>query len=192
MTNVLIVYGTTEGHTAKIAETIAQEIAEKGHHVRAVSSAAAPTGKELATFDAFIVGSPVHIGKFDKSLRAWTRQNHELLQRRHSAFFSVCLGILENNSETKREEAKIVENFLHEVSWTPKLTTIFAGALKYSKYGWLKKLLMKRIARKAGGDTDTSRDYDYTNWNEVRSFAQRFEALLADPGTISALSIGKR
>ena len=23
---------------------------------------------------------------------------------------------------------------------------------------------MKRIACKAGGDTDTSRDYDYTNW----------------------------
>jgi len=33
---------------------------------------------------------------------------------------------------------------------------------------------MKRIARKSGGDTDTSRDYEYTDWAAVDDFAQRF------------------
>ncbi len=38
---------------------------------------------------------------------------------------------------------------------------------------------MRRIARKAGGDTDTSKDYEYTDWNDVRGFADRFSSRLA-------------
>jgi len=33
---------------------------------------------------------------------------------------------------------------------------------------------MKQIARKAGGDTDTSRDYEYTDWAALRGFAEDF------------------
>ncbi|MEW6057625.1 MAG: flavodoxin domain-containing protein [Bdellovibrionota bacterium] len=191
MAHVLIVYGTTEGQTAKISETLAREISSKGHRVRTFPASEAPTGKELEAFDAIIVGSSVHIGKFDKALRKWVGRNFVFIHGKPSAFFSVCLGILEKNLKAKREEAEIVANFFREAGWSPELHTIFAGALKYSQYGWLKKLLMKNIAGKAGGDTDTSRDYEYTNWDEVRAFAQRFETLLEHLGTIPAVSIGK-
>ena len=33
---------------------------------------------------------------------------------------------------------------------------------------------MKRIAREKGNDTDTSRDFDYTDWDGVRRFAEEF------------------
>jgi menaquinone-dependent protoporphyrinogen oxidase len=33
---------------------------------------------------------------------------------------------------------------------------------------------MKRIVASAGGDTDTSKDYEYTDWNDVRNFADVF------------------
>jgi menaquinone-dependent protoporphyrinogen oxidase len=33
---------------------------------------------------------------------------------------------------------------------------------------------MKRIVAKAGGDTDTTRDYEYTDWEDLRRFAQDF------------------
>lgn len=38
---------------------------------------------------------------------------------------------------------------------------------------------MKRIAAKAGGATDTSRDYEYTSWVELRAFAERFNRMVA-------------
>lgn len=178
MAHILIVYGTTEGQTEKISEAIAKEISDKGHRVRTFLASEAPTGNELDAFDAVIVGSSVHAGKFDKTLRKWARWNFVFLQRKPSAFFSVCLGILEKNFKAKREEADIVAKFFREAGWTPEFHTIFAGALKYSRYGWLKKLVMRSIAKRAGGDTDTSRDYEYTNWTHVRNFAQRFEAML--------------
>ena len=34
--------------------------------------------------------------------------------------------------------------------------------------------IMRRIVAKAHGDTDTSRDYEYTDWNDVRLFARDF------------------
>ena len=33
---------------------------------------------------------------------------------------------------------------------------------------------MKRIVAKAGGGTDTTRDYEYTDWNDLRVFAHEF------------------
>jgi menaquinone-dependent protoporphyrinogen oxidase len=33
---------------------------------------------------------------------------------------------------------------------------------------------MKRIVAKAGGNTDTSCDYEYTDWNDLRAFANEF------------------
>jgi menaquinone-dependent protoporphyrinogen oxidase len=46
---------------------------------------------------------------------------------------------------------------------------------------------MKRIARKSGGSTDTSRDHDYTDWAALDLFVQEFveaifpSALLRQP-----------
>jgi menaquinone-dependent protoporphyrinogen oxidase len=52
-----------------------------------------------------------------------------------------------------------------------------AGALPYTRYNWLKRWVMKRIVAKAGGDTDTTRDYEYTNWEELRAFSEEFGRL---------------
>ena len=38
---------------------------------------------------------------------------------------------------------------------------------------------MKWIVRRAGGDTDTSRDYEYTNWADLRGFADRFNRIVS-------------
>jgi menaquinone-dependent protoporphyrinogen oxidase len=55
-----------------------------------------------------------------------------------------------------------------------------AGALPYTRYGWLKRQMIKRIVAKAGGDTDTTRDFEYTDWNDLRNFTGDFAALAAE------------
>ena len=51
--------------------------------------------------------------------------------------------------------------------------------MRYTHYGWLKRLMMKRIVGKAGGSTDTTRDHEYTDWNDLRNFAREFTKRLA-------------
>jgi menaquinone-dependent protoporphyrinogen oxidase len=52
---------------------------------------------------------------------------------------------------------------------------------------------MVRIVRKAGGDTDTSRDYEYTDWEELRGFARDFVRLVrsgTDTAAIRHAAVG--
>ena len=55
-----------------------------------------------------------------------------------------------------------------------ELTTQIAGALKYTQYDFFKRIIMKMISKKEGRTTNTSQDYEYTNWNLVKEFVNRF------------------
>ena len=53
----------------------------------------------------------------------------------------------------------------------PDVVGLFAGALVYTQYGWLKRHVMRAIVKREGGDLDMSRDYEYTDWEAVERFA---------------------
>ncbi|HSJ13546.1 MAG TPA: hypothetical protein VK939_03970, partial [Longimicrobiales bacterium] len=65
------------------------------------------------------------------------------------------------------------------------LRDVVGGALRYSEYGVLKRLMMKHIARSHGLSGDTSRDHELTDWDRVRSFTRR---LLEDSGAVAIRS----
>jgi menaquinone-dependent protoporphyrinogen oxidase len=46
-----------------------------------------------------------------------------------------------------------------------------SGKLAYSKYGFLTRQVMRLIAWREGAPTDTRRDYEFTDWSAVRTFA---------------------
>ena len=101
------------------------------------------------------------------------RRFRTALTAQPSAFFSVSLSA--GGPGAKPETAqRYLETFLHQVGWRPVQTATFAGALQYSKYGVFKRLLMRMIVGVAGGDTDATRDYEYTDWDAVERFAEKF------------------
>src|SRR5207344_933045 len=107
-------------------------------------------------------------------VRRWVRSHAAALAGRSTAFVSVCLGVLQKTPAVDRELGAIMDRFFTATGWRPTETKIVAGALPYSKYGWLKRRMMRRIAAKAQGDTDMTRDYEYTDWEDLRTFARRF------------------
>jgi menaquinone-dependent protoporphyrinogen oxidase len=48
----------------------------------------------------------------------------------------------------------------------------------YSRYNFLKRQMMKRIAAQAGRDTDTARDYGYTDWKDLDRSTRGFAATI--------------
>lgn len=179
MLKILIVYGTKEGQTAKIAKTISQQLQDLGHEARLINSRQIPSDLTIENYDGFICGAPIHASKYPLSFRRWVKTNSRSLDRLPNAFFSVCLGVLETkNPKTQETVRSIAMNFFKSCSWDPMMWTTFAGALTYTKYGWFVRWMMRRISEKAGGDTNTSRDYEYTNWDEVRAFAKDFVKLV--------------
>ncbi len=66
----------------------------------------------------------------------------------------------------------MADAFFAETGWHPAAVHHAAGALRYTKYDFLKRLLMRHIAAKEGGDVDTSEDHEYTDWEALAAFVQ--------------------
>lgn len=177
MGKLLVVYGTTEGQTRKIAREMARILVDAGHEVDLLDPTVSDVDSVMQ-YDGVLIGASVHWRGYQKALQKWVKKNSLLLNSLPTAFFSVCLGVLERNPDTDRAEREIAQDFFRGSGWNPKEFAIFAGALRYSKYGWLKTKIMQWIAKKQGGGTDPSHDYEYTNWNEVQVFALRFSELV--------------
>jgi menaquinone-dependent protoporphyrinogen oxidase len=169
MTRILVLYGTTQGQTAKIAEVLAAQMRARGTDVDLIDAAAHSPAPD--DYTAVVVAASVHAGGYQRSVEGWVRAHAAALHSRPTAFVSVCLGVLQHDPGVDRELKTIIDRFLAATGWRPDATKIVAGALPYTKYNWWTRLAMKRIVRKAGGDVDTSRDYEYTDWDEVRRIA---------------------
>lgn len=187
MSHILIVYGTTDGHTAKVAAAIREGLLTTGAEPEIVM---AGTGDpQPSHYAGVIVAASVHAGGYQKSVERWVRAHAAELALRPSAFVSVCLGVLEKNPRVDTELAASVAQFTRETRWQPTMIKHVAGALMYTKYGFFKRWIMKRIVAKAGGDTDVTRDYEYTDWKDVRAFAEQFgrQVRMADaPAALAA------
>lgn len=177
---VLVLYGTTDGHTGKVATAVSNTLRAEGvlvDIVHAQSGRPTPAPDEYA---AVIVAASVHAGRFQRPVVRWVRTHAADLRDKPTAFMSVCLGILERTPASEAEQAGIMEEFFYATGWNPSVRRILAGALPYTRYSWLKKLVTRRIVRNAYGYTDPSRDYEYTDWNDVRDFSRMFVRLVRD------------
>jgi menaquinone-dependent protoporphyrinogen oxidase len=184
MTRMLVTYGTTDGHTAKIARVIADTLRAHGASVDVYQCGekdCRPDG-----YDGVVVAAPVRGGRYQKSVRRWVRAHAGALNGTTTTFVSVCLGVLQRDPAVNRTLKTIMNGFLAETGWKPSVTKVVAGALPYTRYNWFIRRVMKRIAAKAGGDTDATRDYEYTDWQDLRGFTEQFGLLVARPVTASA------
>lgn len=174
MTAFLVLYGTGEGQTEKVADRIADVLTNRDHRVTTINIEETPREYDLEAFDAVLVGSSIHVGEHHSGVREFLGTNHELLNCLPTAFFQLSLSSAVDDPERRAEAAQYVDDLLEESGWYPDKIGLFGGALKYSKYGFLKRLLLKQIAKDATGDVDTSQDYEYTDWEEVDAFAADF------------------
>jgi menaquinone-dependent protoporphyrinogen oxidase len=179
MASIAIVYGSSEGQTARIARFIADVMAEDGHVVELVDSHSVPPDFDPGKFDGVLVGASVHVGKHDQTIVNFARENLDALQCRPSAFFSVSLTAAGDTEKEAADIGRVIEQFSERTGWQPEKTGVFAGALAYSQYNPVVRFVLKRISASHDGDTDTSRDYEYTDWDDVARFAKQFLNTLA-------------
>jgi menaquinone-dependent protoporphyrinogen oxidase len=174
MPRLLILYGTTDGHTARISDFLAGELRALGAFVDVIEAGtASPDPRE---YDGVIVAASMHARGYQRPVVRWARAHATDLRRMPSVFLSVCLSVLQKEPEVQRELTAIVKHTEDRTGWRPLPVKHVAGALLYTRYGWLKRMVMRSISRKAGGATDVSRDYEYTDWDDLREFAVAFSA----------------
>lgn len=175
----VVIYSTCEGQTQRIAQRIAETMTGNGvpsdtfdvtrHDVSELA---------VESYQAVVLGSSLHCGEHDPRIAWCMRQHAEWLRRVPTAFFSISLGIISSNCRDRKKAEWLAGEFLRQNGFNPSRRACFAGALRYSKYGWLKKQMMHSIAERSGSPTQTDRDYEYTDWDAVRVFASEFARLV--------------
>lgn len=174
--NILIAFASKEGQTEKIANYIAEVIRQHGHQATTLSCEHLPQHFNTAPFNAVIIGGSIHMGKYPGYLKDFITSHLDWLNQVPSAFFTVCLAI-----HSKTEKARIEANsygpaFSKQAHWQPTLMETFAGANKYTQYGFIIRIIMQHIAKKEGRSTDSSQDHEYTDWDKVTKFTEQFLA----------------
>lgn len=176
MTNIAVLYGTTEGQTAKIAQHVGARVREAGHRVDILHVADLDPDFDLGIYAGVIAGASIHEGHHQRYVIKWIKDHHEALSRVPTAWFSVCLAINSPNENERDDARKFPSQIPEHTGLTPTMSTVFAGALKYTQYNWLKRVVMKQISKREGGSTDTTHDHEYTDWNAVDTFTDDFLA----------------
>jgi len=173
MTTCLLYYGTSEGQTAKIALRIRDRLVERGITVDVIESpASAPV--DSSRYDAVLIGDSIHAGHYHRPVLKYIREYRDALRTLPTGFFSVCLSASSPEPKQQEQAKAFVDGMIDATQWRPDCVGIFAGALQYSKYGLIKRWMMRKISASDGRETDTAHDYEYTNWNNVDAFAEAF------------------
>jgi menaquinone-dependent protoporphyrinogen oxidase len=177
--HILIIYGTRDGQTAKIARFVADELRGGGDSV-VVANAAEPMPEiAMRDYDGVIVGSSVIVHRHRRTIQRFVTRHGDALNAMPSAFFSVSGAAASRIAGERAAAQQIVERFLRRSGWRPVLSEAIGGAMAFTKYSPLLRWWMVRISRRNGGPTDPSRDHELTDWEQVRRFARAFAATIS-------------
>jgi len=183
---VAVLFATREGHAKRIAERIVFDLLSLGFDSDLLA-VKRHLPFDLNHYSAALLVASVHAGHHEKEMVRFVRDHKQELETIPTAFVSVTLSEAgaEMAEKSPAEHAQFVRDvdlmlgrFFCETRWLPSVAKPVAGALLYTHYNFLVRMVMKNIARKAGASTDTSRDYDYTNWPDLDKFVGDFTARL--------------
>ncbi|MFP9190955.1 flavodoxin domain-containing protein [Natrialbaceae archaeon A-CW1-1] len=172
MATFLVLYGTGEGQTEKVATHIGDGLIDRGHEATTVDVNEVSPDFTIDDFDAIIVGASIHAGKHQPTVREFVTTNRDSLATKPTAFFQVSLSSADEGGEV--QAAGYVEEFIEATDWHPDRIGLFGGALRYTEYGFLKRLVMKQIAKRKVAempDADSAGDIEFTDWGEVEAFS---------------------
>jgi menaquinone-dependent protoporphyrinogen oxidase len=174
---VLVLYNTRAGQSRRIATFLAERARTAGLIAQVADlqryAALSPQPKPQA---ALLVAG-IQVGTHGDDVAETVRSVTPMLAARPSALVSVSLSAAHPARE--RDAERYIREFIEETGWRPDSTLAAAGALRYTRYGLLKRIMMKQIASKDGLPTDTSRDHEFTDWKQVSAFGDAFFSTLA-------------
>jgi menaquinone-dependent protoporphyrinogen oxidase len=174
-----VFYATREGQARRVAERVAADLRDRHTGVDVFDVRILPVRIEWAAYDFACVVASVHIGRHEREMVQFVKSHRQELQRLGACFLSLTLSEAGAEDAAKpqalREQSRadvqrMIDAFLAETGWRPDRILPVAGALVYTKYNLLIRFVMKQIARKAGAPTDTSRDYEFTDWAAIDRF----------------------
>jgi len=157
--HVMVGYATKHGATSEIAERIGQVLREAGLSADVV---AVESVTDLAPYQAFVLGSAVYVGQWQKEAASFLEQFEEQLAQRPVWLFS-------SGPTGKGDPAQLMKGwrFPQALQATadrilPRDIALFHGALEPKRLSLAEKLVIKGVKAPLG---------DFRDWDSITSWA---------------------
>ena len=173
MNKTIIIYSSVDGHTKSICEKI--NSFQKNRNIEIISLNEA-FDIDLNQYSQIIIGASIRYGKYKKELFSFIENNKNILNSKKNAFFSVNV-VARKPDKNLPKTNPYIQKFLETSAWSPQLIDVFAGKIEYPKYNIFDRSIIKFIMWMTKGPTDTSKIYEFTDWNRVRSFSVELEKI---------------
>ncbi len=171
MRDILFLYATHDGQTRRICEAMAEEVRRAGGSVTLLPLSDLHAAQALGMAAQVVVGASIRYGHLPAALYRFAREQRAVLDARPNSFFCVNLTARKPGKDTP-EGSAYMRTFLKKSVWQPKKLAVFAGALRYSRYTWYDKAMIRFIMWVTGGPTDPAHDVEFTDWDKVRAFGR--------------------
>mgnify|MGYP001815622606 CR=1 FL=1 len=170
MSNIIIIYSTTDGHTREICSYLGRVVETLAHQVTLVDIDDADE-VDLIAFDKIVVGASIRYGKHDKKIYEFIERNVSVLENKPNAFFSVNV-VARKPAKRQPDTNPYLKKFLKEITWEPKKLAVFAGKIDYPRYSFWDRNIIRLIMWMTKGPTDPTVTIDYTDWEQVEDFGR--------------------
>jgi menaquinone-dependent protoporphyrinogen oxidase len=183
--NILVIYGTTEGQTRKVAQFLADRFAAKLHDVRLFNSDDLPDGVTPEDYDGVLMAARVHTGAYPPAIRRFIENHRDALTTRPTGFVSVSMSASRDGPRDRAAVVKYVERLFGQTGWHTNLVHHAAGARFYSRLGPFGRWVLRHIDSRPGRPIDTSRDREWTDWQALGSFGDAFLEAVRAAGSVA-------
>ena len=161
----IFIYSSSNGQSLKICETLNEEKESLILNIDRLNSV------NLDNFDQIIIGASVKYGDHNKKIYNFVKNNKILLKRKKTVFFSVNATARKSEKNKPNTNPYIIK-FLKKTNWKPDHIGVFAGKIDFPNYNFLEKYLIKFIMWITNGPTDTTKTYEFTDWDAVKKFSR--------------------
>jgi len=168
MKRILIAYTTNDGQTRKILKTL--ESQWEGSFICDFYDMKLELPVDLTQYDFILIASSIRYGHYSKVMYDFTKKYKDELEQIPSGFMSVNLTARKKGKDNPKTSAYI-KKFLKKSVWKPETIVMFAGALLYPEYKFYDRYMIKLIMFLTGGETNTKKTVEYTDWQKVQGFA---------------------
>ena len=169
----ILIYSTTDGHTKKICDFIKSNSIKNNFDIFSIDKI---NELSLNNYDLIVLGASIRYGKHNNIIYKFISSNKEILKSKKNAFFSVNV-VARKPEKNSPENNPYILKFLRKSEWHPTKIGVFAGKVDYPNYNFFNKLIIRFIMFVTKGPTDTSRSYEFTDWNNIKKFTNELENL---------------
>lgn len=174
--SVLVAYASKHGATRGIAEHIAMRLREAGADAEAkpITGVHDPSG-----YDAFVIGSAVYFGSWQKDATRFVQRNRALLAQRPVWLFSSGpLGTQTTDAAGNDLRASAVPKQIAglRAAIAPRDHRVFFGALDRNTFGLTEKLISALPAGR-----NLLQEGDFRDWDDIDAWAASIAQALATP-----------